>query len=73
MTMGGNIPGHCMCYFVGPADEQTELDDELIAKNQVHELAEQLAQNSYDLAVKLTGKTKRYVAPKAEDTALAKT
>ncbi len=51
-----------MCYFVGPADEQTELDDERIAKNQVHDLAEQLAQNSYDLAVKLTGKTKKYVA-----------
>ena len=66
MTMsatGWNIPGHCMCYFVGPADEQTELDDERLAKNQVHELAEQLAENSYNLAAKLTGKTKKYVAP----------
>ncbi len=68
-AMGWNIPGHCMCYFVGPADEQTELDDERIAKNQVHELAEQLAQNSYDLAVKLTGKTRKYVAPASRQVA----
>lgn len=63
-AMGWNIPPHCMCYFVGPSDEQTELDDERIANNQVHELAKSLADGSFDLAVKLTGKNRKFV-PKA--------
>ena len=64
-AMGWNIPPHAMCYFVGGADEQTELDDERIARNQVHELAEVLAESSFTLAQKLTSKTEKYVAPAA--------
>lgn len=60
-AMGWNIPPHCMCYFVGGADEQTELDDERIANNQVHELAKELADSTYTLSQKLTGKTEKYV------------
>ncbi|HLD75828.1 MAG TPA: NAD(P)H-dependent oxidoreductase [Candidatus Norongarragalinales archaeon] len=62
-AMGWNIPPHCMCYFVGGADEQTELDDERIANNQVHELAEVLADTTFNLAQKLTGKTKKFAKP----------
>ncbi|MBI4360682.1 flavodoxin family protein [Candidatus Micrarchaeota archaeon] len=62
-NMGWTIPKHCMCYYTGPSDEQTELDDERIAENQVHELAENLAESAYQLAVKLTGKKKKFTAP----------
>ncbi|MBI5226382.1 NAD(P)H-dependent oxidoreductase [Candidatus Micrarchaeota archaeon] len=71
-AMGWHIPPHCMCYFVGGADEMTELDDERIAKNQVHELAEVLAENCYKLSSKLTGKTKTFVPPQPVDAAAAK-
>lgn len=59
-NMGWTIPKHCMCYYTGPSDEQTELDDERIAENQVHELAGLLGRSTYELAVKLTGKKKKF-------------